>query len=252
MAFKENNLSEVAITGLPGSGKSRFIESVQRQFQQEENFPELIECSLQQAINPHQNPPSFKVKLPRTFPIWLLMDVRTKPDLSQDQWLLDQLELILRIADLVVFHFVESSGLDEQSFWQKFVQQKFPDLPIIRSFHQTLPDNWLGVIEALEPKQDSNDDSFPAWQSCEFEVGRVSLDHLMMGLANSQQSLGMKIGRVQADLETLEYENLVALEASAFAWNTYASDKKTPTCLRISGLNLDREWLQEIIQASSV
>lgn len=226
------------LIGLPGCGKSR-----------------LQQANLHLSLSLNWVSPFTSMQFANDRAI-LLLDVRKTPQLPQDQWLLDGLKRLLLCVDGVIFHFMESAELSSQTYWQGFLREFSPNLPVVRSFYQQLPagEELLGVFSQTLATHVLAEDALN-WQTFEFAVSKVSLEHLMMGLANSQQSLGMRIARVQANLHTLEYENSVALEVSPFNWNTFATDeslaKKLPAGrIRVSGQALDESWLQQIIHAS--
>ena len=228
----------LSLMGLPGCGKSR-----------------LQQANLPLRLNWMSSAISTQLANDRVI---LLLDVRKTPQLPQDQWLLDALQRLLLSADGVILHFMESAELSSQTYWQGFLREFAPNLPVVRSFYQQLPageELFAMFSQKLAPHvlaEDALD-----WQTFEFALSKVSLEHLMMGLANSQQSLGMRIARVQANLQTLEYENSVALEVSPFNWNSFAVDahlaEKLPAgIIRLMGQSLDESWLQQIFQASCV
>lgn len=224
----------LSLMGLPGCGKTRL--------QQANLHLNLIALSTSQQLENNR--------------IILVLDVRKTPQLPQDQWLLDVLQSLLLNADGVIFHFMESAELNSQTYWQSFLREFAPNLPVVRSFYQQLPagEELFAMFSQKLATHGLAGDALN-WQTFEFVVPKVSLEHLMMGLANSQQSLQMSIARIQANLDTFEYENRVALEVSPFNWNTFAVDdslaKKLPAGrIRICGQNLDENWLAQIVNAS--
>jgi len=261
------------LTGLPGSGKTRLLQSLRDDETTESGetkifeLPDLVEkvFASQKGVQSNIAKPE---SLPDTALVMLVLDVRNLPNLPQDQWLLDSLAKMLPFAQGVLFNFVEAADLDAQSFWQNWLQQtaqaqKVASLPVYRVFYQALPTNFWSSVCALgaetcvlEELIEEMKPLFSDWQGFEFELTKVSLEHLMMGLANYQQSLGMEIGRISAEMETFEYQNRVALEMSPFNWQTFASEERLPILqefqrdrLLIWGRGLDPEWIKSLLLA---
>lgn len=241
------------LSGLPGSGLKRFAQSLQV------FIPTQVWGWQDLQAQMHQ-----RESLDEQDAIWLwLIDLRQNPDqLEQTNWLLQPLLAGLEVADAVVFMFTEQVDLSQQSKWQAFMRKYCPSLTTFRSFSQQVPENLQQFIKDtnVTGRLKSNTELlelaavWQEWQSIHFEFPRVSLEMLMMSLANTQQSLAVKIGRIQGSLQTLEYENRVALEVDGLHWQTYASDdpQSPVSLLRIEGIGLDRQWLQNLIDASLI
>lgn len=232
------------LLGLPGSGKHRLkhilVDQLGCQPEKVGIFPEEVSADrlgdFQQA--------------------WCVIDIRSVTRSGRDDLAMQRLEALLNASDGVIFNFTEASELDTQAFWSRWVKQKSKALPIVRILNQQLPNGWCGFEQRTDriPLQEEvavSEDRNVAVRSYEFNVGRVCLDHLMMGLDSSRENLGMQIWRVQAVVDTFEYENLVAIEATPFRWDTFAADPGAKSgWIRIQGIDLQQAWLDEIVQAS--
>jgi energy-coupling factor transporter ATP-binding protein EcfA2 len=253
----------IVLLGLPGCGKSKVAKSLNKQFSVS-LYGEITESDLMQSTRPGcfewQNftkPP----KPEKDAQVWCVIDVRsTLPDSS---WLEGYLTQLLSTADGIVFSFVEQASLQEQAWWNKWLTQVFRQLnrkkpPITRWLNQEFPSGFTGFskMEVVSSELSDNplyEHSAMQIETFRFEVGKVVLDHLLMGLDNSRQNLGMKITRVLGVVETLEYENLVELQCSALRWDMYASESEKPTgFIEISGIELDQAWLSQIVHASKL
>ncbi len=235
MAFKEGS---ICLTGLPGCGKDRIKQLLLTQFGLADDSVGVdTECTA--SAQSQQ--------------LWCVIDIRSKLS-EQDELAGELLAGLLQQADGVVFNFCEAAELDVQSYWSRWVRQHQPELPIVRVLNGRFPESWSG----FEAKKVNRPDqvgqqtlSLADLQTFNFEVGTIYLDHLLMGLDNSKQNLGMQIWRVQAVIETFEYENLVAVEGTPYRWDTYAADEGAqPGWIKIQGFNLDQAWLNELVQAS--
>lgn len=238
--------STVLLSGLPGAGINRLLNGFGSQ-----STIEFEKFAFRQLLQTSPAGQSF---------IWVLDLRQDLTQLQSQAWLFAGLEYGLSKSDAVILNFVEAADLAQQTQWQAFLRENFSDLTVFRSFHHALP---AGLVEfAQNPLVTVRlDRSIPAalqsWQVFEFELQRVSLEALMMSLANSQQSLQMKIARIQANLLTLEYENRVALEVSGFLWKTFAADPDdkrmdAKNTLRIEGVNLEAKWLESLVSASEL
>ena len=229
----------VCLTGLPGSGKHRIKQILLEQvgLKSEQVF---IDSELSETERVDQ--------------LWCVIDIRPTFKGLQDQDVETYLKALIENSSGVIFNFSEAADLDSQSFWSRWVRQQCTDMPIVRVLNQRFPDGWSGF--------DSSKLSRPAHfkkadfvksslKTFEFEVGTVYLDHLLLGLDSSKQNLGMKIWRVQAVIDTFEYDNLVAVEGSANRWDTYAAGANQKSgWIKVQGIDLESAWLEEIIQAS--
>lgn len=236
------NRTSIALLGLPGVGKHRLkrilVDHVGCQSERVEIFPGDV---------PTERLDDFQQ-------VWCVIDVRSVARSGRDDLSMQRLKTLVEASDGVVFNFTEASELDTQAFWSRWIKQEFDNVPIVRLLNQQLPNGWCGFetragkkrLQAGDPESED-----AVVQTYEFEVGRVCLDHLMMGLDSSRENLGMQIWRVQAVVDTFEYENLVAIEATPFRWDTFAADPDAvPGWIRIEGIDLQQAWLDEIVRAS--
>lgn len=234
----------VSLLGLPGSGKQRLKQALVEQLGcKPENIHPSSDISLSDRSEDFDQ-------------TWCVIDVRSGLQSNHDPLAVKQLESLVSAADGVVFNFMEASELDDQLFWGRWVKQRYPDKPIMRFLNRQIPKGWCG-FEVVADKTEKPAAfsalaaSDKALQSFKFDVGRVCLDHLLMGLDNSRQNLGMQIWRVQAVVDTVEYENRVAVEATPFRWDTFAAIPEAESgWIKIEGIDLNEAWLEEIIQAS--
>lgn len=253
---------KIVLTGLPGSGKTRVMNVLKQQF----SCDELTVNDLNETAN-LTRPGCFEwqdfTRLPLTLgvnhcsenqQIWCVIDVRSKlPDV---EWLQQALENLLMVADGVVFNFVEAASIDEQSWWSRWLKEHSDRvLPIVRCLNAQLPGSFTGfeIVKKDDKLFNVKLHDIGQLQHFEFEVSKVVLDHLLMGLDNSRQNLSMKICRVKALLNTLEYENIVALEGSAYRWDSYAADWDGSELklgrILVSGIGLDQAWLKQLVDA---
>jgi len=255
----------IVVTGLPGSGKTRVIQSLPSSCLLSPNKTvDVIEVNALDAM-----PPSDL--------IWCVIDVRTMFVAGRDDWLEARLKKLVQQANGIVFSFLENAALDEQTAWSQWAARYAKGVPIVRWLNQRFPTSfspeWAGFktnksvadqgreqgelsllkrgrsgTECLTEKQ-------PPLQTFHFHVGRLSLEHLLFGLDSSKQNLGMKIVRVKGNVQTLEYANAVTIEGSALRWDTFATqpDAESDTelgKLMIQGIDLEQAWLDELVSAS--
>lgn len=229
----------VTLTGLPGAGKQRVRQALQTQFDFAGDQIETDSAGKERS-GVHQ-------------PVWCVIDIRSPFDEGRDRAAVEHLAFLVRQASGVVFTFSEAADLDSQTFWSQWLRQQQPQVPVVRLVNGRFPQAWQGFKEVDLPGEKGLSPVLKAssLQTFEFEVGPVYLDHLMMGLDNSRQNLGMQIWRVAAVLDTFEYENRVALEATPFRWDSYAADTgQVAGRIRVQGLELDEKWLKEVIEAA--
>ncbi len=242
--LKDDSSVSLVITGLPGSGKTRVIESLRNQLTRPGYFESQDLSDLNQVSMPYQT--------------LCVIDVRTPLISGSDDWLAERLQQLLLAADGIIFSFLEAASLDDQAWWNKWAALNAGHLPIVRWLNQSFPVGWLGFpIEnvLMQSAQDDLSKSVKPLQAYEFSVDRICWEHLLFGLDSSKQNLGMKISRVTGVVQTIEYENKVTIEGSATRWELFAADEKElATALtdkvQIQGLDLDQAWLDEIIKAS--
>jgi len=252
----------IVLLGLPGSGKTKVAQSLVQQFN----------CTILNELNAPYNSneqegcvewqdflqlPSKNLKSNQQF--WCVIDVRSTLDLLLNvhaTWLEDELKKMVAISDGVVFSFVEAASLGEQAWWSQWlVKNTTTKKPIARWMNQQFSSDFTGFDTKGTIQSKSGKEDFEALseknQSYHFSVNRIVLDHLLMGLDNSKQNLAMKIMRVTGRVDTLEYENLVEIEGSAYRWDTFAatSDKEVGQ-ITVSGIGLDQAWLSQIIRAA--
>ena len=230
----------VCLTGLPGSGKHRLKAALCHQLSVDDSQVR-VDGELENSTVCHQ--------------IWCVIDIRSTLQGLPDMTVEAHLEKLVKKADGVLFNFAEAAELDAQSYWSKWVRQQSKEIPIVRILNQRFPESSAGfdLTKVSRPAYFQQADLIPkALETFLFEVGTIHLEHLLMGLDSSKQNLGMKIWRVQAVVDTFEYENLVAIEGTPNRWDTYAADpKQTSGWIKIQGFELQQAWLNEIIQASS-
>jgi hypothetical protein len=245
MSTEESAVSLV-ITGLPGSGKTRVIQSLQNNLTRPGYFENQDLSDLNQVILPYQ--------------LLCVIDVRAALVSGRDDWLEERLQQLLFSADGIIFSFLESAALDDQAWWSKWVTLNAGHLPIVRWLNQSFPVDWQGFpVKDDSVKSTSNalPKNLEPLQVYEFSVGRICWEHLLFGLDSSKQNLGMKIARVKGLVQTLEYENKVAIEGSATRLELFAADENNLPVgvlgqIQIQGEDLDQAWLDEIVKASLV
>lgn len=243
---KTDDSVSLVITGLPGSGKTRVIQSLQDNLTRPGYFESQDLSDLNQVISPYQ--------------LLCVIDVRTPLVSGRDDWLEARLQQLLISADGIIFSFLESAALDAQAWWNKWVALNAGHLPIVRWLNQSFPADWQGFPVkdgSLQSAVEVLSKELKPMQKYEFKVGRINWEHLLFGLDSSKQNLGMKIARVKGLVQTLEYENTVAIEGSATRWELFAADEKNSPAgvlglLQIQGMDLDQVWLDEIVKASLV
>lgn len=258
--------TQLVITGLPGCGKTRVIQSLPSDYlnhSSDDETPLSINRPIKIVEVLEVNGLEALLNAER---IWCVIDVRSIFLAGRDDWLEARLKNLVKQANGIVFSFLESSSLDEQAWWSRWVNQHAKGLPIVRWLNQRFPsgfsDQWAGF--KMNPKAEltllkkgcSGVERFsatalPNLQSFHFSVKRISLEHLLFGLDSSKQNLGMKIVRVQGVVQTIEYANLVAIEGSALRWDTFAATSDTEAgSLTIQGIGLEKSWLEELVNAS--
>lgn len=256
-------LESIALVGLPGSGKTRLQQTLIEQHPHslvEKNILadqlSWFECSELTALANLPKEPNF---------VLCVIDVRSVMQAGQDDWLQAQLKGLLAVSHAVAFNFLEASALDDQAWWGRWMKMHAPTMPIVRVLNNVIPSSWAELVGADQPVRpipspSSNPVSAgqqselsSSWQTFEFEVGRICLDHLLFGLDSSRQNLAMKIARVKGVVDTLEYENRVDIQGSALRWDMFAAEENAVSgVITIQGLDLDRAWLEELIRASLV
>lgn len=238
------NISNVLLLGLPGSGKNTVKHALMTQFGLSQGGIDVASDWTCEGLSQYEQ-------------AWCVIDMKAPFPLNSSGLAVQQLEMMLHNVAGVVFSFSEAADLDRQTAWVHWVKRQRPGLPVVRLRQNAFPHSWSGFktvpqLEVGKCRPSALSGLEYSLETFEFRLDRVSLDHLLMGLDNSRENLGMQIWRVQAVLSTYEYENLVAVEATPFGWDTYAADPgQQQSCLRIEGINLEKNWLDEIVQASS-
>jgi len=259
----------IILLGLPGSGKTRVAQSLHGQFGCELLIDDS--CRLEKANFEFTRPGSFEwsdfLNLPEkqvNQEIWCVVDVRSSLPEIGAEWLKQALIDMLSVADGVVFAFVEAASLDNQAWWSKWIVNHSTvavKKPIVRWMNQTFPADFKGFELATGQDESFNPSSADKLKQTDlqkvetfsFSVERIVLDHLLMGLDNSRQNLTMKICRVKGVVQTVEYSNLVAIEGSAYRWDTFAAESDVRLGeLQILGIGLDQAWLTQIVKAATV
>ena len=240
MLEQEAGLSKVCLTGLPGSGKHRLQAVLCEQFGLNQSAVS-VDAELTQPTACGQ--------------VWCVIDIRSTLKGVADSSIELHLKHLVEKADGVIFNFTEAAELDAQSFWSKWVRQQSKTIPIVRVLNQRFPEVGLGFEsnKVSRPACFQKTDFIPeALETYRFDVNTIHLEHLLMGLDSSKHNLGMKIWRVQAVVQTFEYENLVAIEGTPNRWDTYAAEADQKLgWIKVQGFELQQAWLNEIIQASS-
>lgn len=231
----------VLLYGLPGSGKHRLAEEWRKTA---DHAIDILDFHSLDADASEESAHRC-----------LVIDSRSFWQIPRDQWLQEILQQMIAAADSIVLNFLEASELSVQMAWKSWLRDHAADTPVLMSLHQALPQGLNPLLEAGSQKrpQTLTPTRFSEMQTFEFKLDRVSLDHLLMVLDNAKTALGMKLIRVQGVLETLEYDNRVALEGAAYRWDTYAADEREIALrdkqLRLQGFDLDKAWLQQMLQA---
>lgn len=266
--MSELSNKNIVLLGLPGCGKTRVAQSLQSQFACKSLNDELCELEVGfQFTRPGSLEWNNFLNLPEkqaNQEFWCVIDVRsTLPEIGAE-WLHKALSDMLFISDGVVFAFVESASLDDQAWWSKWIANHSTaqtKKPIVRWMYQNFPAGFKGfdvAIEKVENVASSAVDEieYSSSQKVEtfrFSVERIVLDHLLMGLDNSRHNLAMKICRVQGVVQTVEYSNLVAIEGTAYRWDSFAAEADIGQReLQVSGIGLDQAWLTQIVKAATV
>lgn len=244
---------QIVVTGLPGSGKTGVVQSLLEQFDCHVIDDEALAEGRNGVFYWNE---TFPIEAPTQQvdrQIWCVIDARSTLE-KEPGWVNEALIEKLKIADAVVFSFVENSSLQEQSWWNQWLADQVgllnrETIPVVRWFYQQFPQGFDGFN--VESRKHQTLSRFKALQQYDFEVGSVVLDHLLMGLDNSRRNLGMKIARVEGVLETFEFDNLIALQGTPYRLDTFAAeDSAEPGWLKISGYDLDRAWLKQLVDAS--
>lgn len=226
---------DVLLLGLPGCGRSRFSQALIAHSQKHQMPTPVCMKSLEVGSQAEKR-------------VWTLIDIRSELHHAEAE---SYLLACLAQSSAVVFLFAESADLTTQAFWQNWLKRQGIDLPVLRWFSQTFTDDWhwqsfgddVLVNQSALPKL--------SLQSMAFELGTVSLEHLLFGLDSIKQNLGVELWRVKASVQTQEYVNPVSIEGTINRWDTYAAEQATGK-LTILGTSLDKTLLTEIVEASAL
>lgn len=262
-----SNPFNIALVGLPGAGKSRVLNSTQTHPMFMTRHGQVFE--LNRFVDASvAGLPAVDWRIPTQ--IWCVLDVRKPLLAGRDEAVEQALLQLLSQAHGVVLTFLEDADLTQQAWWNHWLKQHVAALPVVRWLSHAFPAGWLGFELNHSFTHFFTSDSGlsvttpGAWQRFEFELDRVCLDHLLMGLDASKTNLGMAIWRVHGVVNTLEYQNSIAIEGTPTHIRTYAADTpkespdNAPTSeqkigrLVIEGFGLDQAWLTQIVMASAV
>lgn len=271
------NQQAILLTGLPGAGKSRVAQSLSQQF--ECKLETLDSAALEKTVQPG----CMEWQSTERFPErragqqqWCVIDIRS-PIPDQGVWIEELLAQFVARADGIVLTFAEETELNQQAWWNHWLTQVsqrmgMPSLPVVRWFYQQFPPEFSGFDDRNTEVQQTD---FPCpvanLRRYRYHVGRIMLDHLLMGLDNSMRALGMRITRVKATVETFEYDNLIVIEGTPYSLKTFAADEPLKMAsnlpvsqvqilpvkqqlelgmIEIEGMGLQKDWLDQLVQAS--
>lgn len=227
----------IRLIGLPGSGKTRFKNAFQAAFP-DASIEEVSAGALAPMSQPQHT--------------WCVIDARyLVGDDEAQAWL----KAMLQTATGVVFSFMDAADMTVQSQWQAWLKSALPQpLPRYRWFSHAALGDWDWHEFDTPSTIPSVDYSAPSLESLCFEFNAESralnLEHLLFGLDTMKQNLGARLWRVQGIVMTSEYQNPVALEGQIDRWDTYAGELTGPGYICMQGQTLQRDLLQEIIDAS--
>ena len=219
-------MTNLNLLGLPGSGKD-IVKQALNSYLDKQQFKKLpiFTHNYQQGVN------------------WLVIDVRSKLNNTKAEVFLKE---NAKISSLVIFCFAEESGLDVQVFWQKWVKENSPKLHILRLFHKSIKEDFIIEQHLKTSKTIAKQLQL---QTVIFSPATLNLEHLMAGLDACKQNLQMDIWRIKGKILTTEYSNPVALEVTINRWDTFGCEHALGE-IKISGKNLNKKFLQEVIDAS--
>lgn len=218
----------LALIGWPGAGRHRLARWLEAEVDTEvEVFSGLQWC---QADERRQ--------------VWAVVDAR---DAIANE---AELSELLNAAQVVVLMFWQQVDLSRQSRWLKQLKRLAPERPYALVMQDRLSAAQYDQLRAASlhaplPLQPN----WPVLQTWQFEVPKLSLQHLLFVLDTAKQNLGLKLWRAQGEFYTLEYDNRVALEGTRERWDQYvADDVRAQDWLRLQVEQGDRDevaaWLQ--------
>lgn len=230
------------LVGLPGSGKHRLAQQIVHQC----GLPSDQVLSDRLLVDK-------AIKASESITTWLVLDARARLT-EHSPTLLSVLQNLLGMSQGVILNFHEQVELEQQSQWASWVRQHDSDIKLVRTGFSGLPASFQPVLQSSCLSQNLIDiqaELAPLRTQCfEYEVKRVMLDHLLMGLDGARRNLAMPIVRVQATLDTFEYENVVQIEGTPTRLDCYAAEaEQIPGRIVIEGHDLDQAWLNELIAA---
>jgi len=219
------------LIGLPGSGKLRVKQSLMLFLEKEVVNSVKIHIDNDEQIQTIN---------------WLVVDIRSKlTHLQAEKFLVDA----VKKSSLIIFNFAESSDLDVQIFWQKWKATNASHVPSVRLFYSAFKADF-GLTGFLQNTV-KNEHQPLKLQTLDFSVKQLNLEHLMAGLDACKQNLQMDIWRIKGAVQTTEYANPVALEGTVNRWDTFSCDEAKGK-VTIQGLNLNKEFLKEVVDASQL
>ncbi|WP_319379866.1 GTP-binding protein [Thiomicrorhabdus sp.] len=244
------------ITGLPGSGKGRFGSFLRKEYGLNEAFGKLSVAKSKPSFVIDRGEEGFLERLDaseETFcRVLCVVDARSAPP-EANSWAAERLNSLLPFSDAMVLAFADEVSLLEQNRWTNRVMDQYPGLKLFRWGRHTLDfPQFSSSPQTLQSKK-------CFWNSVQiqtfrFDLGKVVLDHLMMVLDNARRSLGMQILRAKGVFDTLEYDNLVAVEAGVERIDIYAAESQDfnqPALgmLCLQGVDFDPAWLESMLHA---
>lgn len=232
----------ILLTGLPGSGKKRIRRAL---------------CEIMPNVTLRIVPDEIEAaEAANRGVIWCVVDARADFESERDAVALKCLSELLASAQGVVLNFCEAADLTQQSRWVQWIKLHQPQLPLVRVTQGRFPQAWQGFTQlcsaaAMQTQQAGfKPVCLQTMQTHRFEVKRLYLQHLLMGLDAFKRNWSLPIWRVRGVFETFEYVNRVAIEGTPFGVDTYAADE-AQACgwLEISGLELPEQRLRELVDA---
>ncbi|WP_068585152.1 hypothetical protein [Thiomicrospira sp. WB1] len=249
-------MTPIWLNGLPGAGKTRWRQAAVADGLK---WIELSQPAVPSTLRPDEL-------------IFCVVDARAEPPAPHslaDQWL----RADLSVARGVIMSFAEQADLMQQQRWQAWLKTTSADsLPRHWWLSQTPPSSrWLlQWLEAADKAATPEDHSLwqaqrERWQSTwRVEAWSLSsinaqpnaqwtLEGLLAGLDAARHNLCMCLLRVEGEINTVEYDNRVAIEGDYQRVVPYAADSESPeSWLRVSGMDLDHAWLAELIRGCVV
>lgn len=238
----------IVLTGLPGSGKRRFVRAFNETYPQA-NFTRLTA----------DTPDSFEAVTSIQAQVWCVIDVRSPlHSMAAEQ----QLQAMLAESTAVILSFVGSADLSAQVFWQDWLKaHDAKQLPRKRWMGQAVAedDSWQTLSQPISLTGIQS-----VWQSGQ-SLERISiplgglltskpfhLEHLMMALEAAKNNLGMDIWRIRGCIMTHDYHHPVVIEVTPNRWDTYPAEAQHQAYLELLGTHFDQAWLKQVVSASQL